>query len=82
MQSGKMFGLLVVAVEGLISVEPDVVTMGPDERNNATGPASAMAGGGRKDFLSLEVRRLVGCPKSGPPSKDKLVPADRNLVFN
>jgi hypothetical protein len=64
MQSGKMFGLLVVAVEGLISVEPGVVTMGPDESNDATGPASAMVGGGRKEFLSLEVRRLMGCPKS------------------
>jgi hypothetical protein len=77
-----MFGLLVVAVVGLIPVEPGVVTMGPDESNDATGPASAMVGGGRKDFLSLEVRRLVGCPKSGPPSKDKLIPANRTLVFN
>jgi hypothetical protein len=63
MQSGKMFGLLVVAVEGLISVEPGFVTMGPDESNDATGPASAMVGGGKKDSLSLKVRRLVGCPK-------------------
>jgi hypothetical protein len=62
---GKMLGLLIVAVEGmivavegLITVEPGV-TMGPDESNDATGPASAMVGGGRKDFLSLEVRRLV-----------------------
>jgi hypothetical protein len=31
MQSGKMFVILIVAVEGLISVEPGVVTMGPDE---------------------------------------------------
>jgi hypothetical protein len=46
MQSGKMFGLLIVAVEGLISVEPGVVTMGPDVSNDATGPASAMVGGG------------------------------------
>jgi hypothetical protein len=45
MQSGKMFGLLIVAVEGLISVEPAVVAMGPDESNDATGPASAMFGG-------------------------------------
>jgi hypothetical protein len=29
-----MFGLLIVDVEGLISVEPGVVTMGPDERND------------------------------------------------
>jgi hypothetical protein len=77
-----MFSLLVVAVEGLISVESGVVTMGPDESKNATGPASAMVGGGRKNFLSLEVRRLVGCPKSGPPSKDELIPANRTLVFN
>jgi hypothetical protein len=55
---------LIVAVEGLISVEPGIVTMGPDESNDATGPASAMVGGGRKDFLSLEVRRLMGYPKS------------------
>jgi hypothetical protein len=82
MQSGKMFGLLIVAVEGFISVEPGVVTMGPDESNDAAGPASVMVGGGRKDFLSLEVRRLVGCPKSGPPSKDELIPANRTLVFN
>jgi hypothetical protein len=53
-----------VAVEGLISVESGVVTMGPDESNDATDPASAMVGGGREDLLSLEVRRLVGCPKS------------------
>jgi hypothetical protein len=38
--------------------------MGPDESNDATGPASAMVRGGRKDWLSLEVRRLMGCPKS------------------
>jgi hypothetical protein len=62
MQSGKMFGFLIAAVEGLISVEPGVVTMVPDEINDATGPASTMVGGGRKDFLSLEVRRVVGCP--------------------
>jgi hypothetical protein len=30
MQSGKMFGFLIAAVEGLISVEPGVVTMVPD----------------------------------------------------
>jgi hypothetical protein len=71
MQSSKMFGLLIVAVEGLISVEPGVVTMGPDESNDATCPASAMVGGGRKDILSLKVQRLVSCPKSGPPSKSQ-----------
>jgi hypothetical protein len=38
--------------------------------------------GGRKDFLSLEVRRLVGCPKSGPPSKVELITAKSTLVFN
>jgi hypothetical protein len=59
-----MFGFLIAAVEGLISVEPGVVTMVPDESNDVTGPASAMVRGGRKDFLSLEVRRVVGCPKS------------------
>jgi hypothetical protein len=53
MQSGKMFGLLIVAVEGLISVEPGVVTMGPDESNVATGPASAMVGGRR--FLMMAI---------------------------
>jgi hypothetical protein len=41
-----------VAVEDLISVEPGVVTMGPDESNCATGPASAMAGRYWMDFLS------------------------------
>jgi hypothetical protein len=79
MQSGKIFGLLIVAVGGLISVEPGV---GPGESNDATGPTSAIVGGGRKDFLSLEVRRLMGCPKSGPPSKDELILANRTLVFN
>jgi hypothetical protein len=64
MQSGMTFGFLIAAVESLISVEPGVVTMGPDESYDATGPASAMVGGGRKDFLSLEVRRLMGCLKS------------------
>jgi hypothetical protein len=63
MLSSKMFSLLIVAMEGLISVEPGVVTMSPDESNDATGPASAMVGGGMKDFLSLEVRLLVGYPK-------------------
>jgi hypothetical protein len=71
-----------VAVEGLISVEPGGVTMDPDESNDSTGPASVMAGGGRKDFLSWVIRRLVGYPKSGPPSKDGLIPANRTLVFN
>jgi hypothetical protein len=72
MQAGKLFGFLIVAVEGLISVEPGVVTMGPDESNDAIGPASAMGGGGRKDFLSLEVRLLetflnrLGDAKSTP----------------
>jgi hypothetical protein len=76
MQSGKMFGLLIVAMEGLIFVKPGVVTMGSDESNSTTGPASAMV------VLSLEVRRLVGWPKRRPPSKDKLIPAKRTLVFN
>jgi hypothetical protein len=67
MQSGKIFGLLIVAVYGLISVEPGFVIMDPDESNDANGPASAMVGGGRMDILTLEVRRLVGCPTSGPP---------------
>jgi hypothetical protein len=70
MPSGKFFGLLIVAVEGLISVEPGFVAIGPDESNCTTGPVSAMVGGGRMDFLSFEVRPLVGCPKSGPPSQD------------
>jgi hypothetical protein len=69
-------------VEGLISVEPGLVTLGSDERNDATGPASATVGEGRMDFLSLMVRRLVGCTKSGPPSKDELISANRTLVFN
>jgi hypothetical protein len=64
MQSGQVFGVLIAAMEGLISVEPGVMTMGPDESNDASGPASAMVRGGRKDVLSLEVRRLMGCPKS------------------
>jgi hypothetical protein len=68
-------------VEGLISVKPGVVTMGPDESNDPTDPASAMVGGGRKEFLSLEVRRLVGRPKSGLTSKDELILANRILVF-
>jgi hypothetical protein len=59
----KIFGLLIVTVEGLITVEPGFVTMGADESNDASGPASAMVGVGRKDFLSLEVGRLVGRPK-------------------
>jgi hypothetical protein len=77
MSSGKTFGLLIVAVEGLISVEPGFVTISPDESYDATGPASSMVGGGRIDFLSLEVRLFVGCTKSGPPSKDELIPANR-----
>jgi hypothetical protein len=40
------------------------VTKVSDESNDATGPASAMVRGGRKDLLSLEVSRLMGCPKS------------------
>jgi hypothetical protein len=61
---GQDVWFLIVAVEGLISVEPGVVTMGPNESSDATGLARAMVGGVRKDFLSLEVRRLMGCPKS------------------
>jgi hypothetical protein len=59
-----------VAVEGLISVKQSFVAMGPNESNYTTVPASAMVGGDRMDFLSLKVLRLVGCPKSGPLSKD------------
>jgi hypothetical protein len=33
MSSDTIFGLLIVAVEGLISVEPDFVAMGPDDSN-------------------------------------------------
>jgi hypothetical protein len=52
MLSGKIFGLLIVAVEGLISVEPGFVTMGPDESIYATVRRPvAMVGGGRMDFL-------------------------------
>jgi hypothetical protein len=78
---GKIFGLWIVIVEGLISVESGVVTMDPDESNDSNGPASAMVGGGMEDLLSLEVRQLVRCPKSGS-SKDGLIPANRTLVFN
>jgi hypothetical protein len=41
---GKIFGLLIVTVEGLISVEPGFVAMGPDQSSYATGSASAMIG--------------------------------------
>jgi hypothetical protein len=62
MLSGKFFGLLNIAMEGLVSVEPDFMAKGPDESNYTTVPASAIVGGGRMDVLSLEVRRLVVCP--------------------
>jgi hypothetical protein len=72
------FGLLIV---GLISVEPGFVTMGPDESSCATGPASAMVGG--VGWISIVGgTTMVCCPKSEPPSKDDLIPANRTLVFN
>jgi hypothetical protein len=55
--SCKILGLLTVAVEGLISVEPGFVAMGPDGSDYTTDPTSAMVAGGRMDFLSLKVRR-------------------------
>jgi hypothetical protein len=83
MQSGKIFGLLIVAVDGLISVEPGVVTMGPDENHDATGPAIAMVGGGKKRiFCRWRYDDWWVVQRVGPPSKDELIPANRTLVFN
>jgi hypothetical protein len=79
---GQDFWFVDCGLYGLISVEPGFVIMGPDESNDATGPASAMVGGGRMDILTLEVRRLVGCPTSGPPCKDELIPANRTLMLD
>jgi hypothetical protein len=66
MPSGNSLGLLIVTVEGSVRL----YAMCQDKGKCTTGPASAIVGEGRKDALSLEVRRLVSCPKSGPPSKD------------
>jgi hypothetical protein len=82
MQSDKVFGLLIMVVEGLISVAPGFVTMSPDESIDATGSASSMIGGGKKDFCRWRYDDWWVAQKSGPSSKDELIPANITLVFN
>jgi hypothetical protein len=40
--AGLYFGLLVVAVEGVVSIDPLVITVGPDQLNYGTQPEGAM----------------------------------------
>jgi hypothetical protein len=56
------FGLLVVAVKGAVSIDPLVITVGPDQLNYGTQPKGAMIFGRKHRVGSLQVGSLERRP--------------------
>jgi hypothetical protein len=64
---GLYFGLLVVALKGVVSIDPLVIAVGPDQLNYETQPQVAMilrreGRVGSLQVLSLESRPLTQLP--------------------
>jgi hypothetical protein len=55
MEAGKLPGLLIVAVEGLIPRDSCVIIVGPYKGNDATGLTSAMVVWCERDVVPLKI---------------------------
>jgi hypothetical protein len=65
--AGLYFGVLVVAVKGVVSIDPLVITVGPDQLNYGTQPEGAMILRREDRVCSLQVLSLESRPLTRPP---------------
>jgi hypothetical protein len=68
-----LLGLLVVAVEGLVSSDPCVITLDPYKNDDTTGPPNAMVLWSELDVVPLKVCELVVSPYDRPSAKEHLL---------
>ena len=75
-QPGSLSGLLVVAMECLITSDPCIVAMVPDKINDPTGPSRAMVVRCERNVTLLQVPILVFLPSNRPAAENHLIPPD------
>jgi hypothetical protein len=68
------FGLLVVAEKGVVSIDPLVLAVGPDQLNYGTQPKGAMILRREDRVCSLQVLSLESRPLTRPPAEEELAP--------
>jgi hypothetical protein len=78
--AGLYFGLLVVAVKGVVSIDPLVITVGPDQLNYGTQPEGAMILRREDRVCSLQVLSLESRPLTRPPAEKELAPPNLSLT--
>jgi hypothetical protein len=74
------FGSLVVAVKGIVSIDPLVVTVGPVQLNYGTQPKGAMILRREDRIGSLQVLSLKSRPLTRPPAEEELAPPSLSLT--
>jgi hypothetical protein len=84
--AGLYFGLLAVAMTGVVSIDPLVVTVGPDQLNYGTQPKGAMIlrrvdRGGSLQVHTLEFRPLTRPPVEEEEASPNLSLTDDELVI-
>jgi hypothetical protein len=78
--AGFCFGWLVVAVKGVVSIDPLVITVGPDQLNYVTQPKGAMILRREDRVGSLQVLSLESRPLTRPPAEEELTPPNLSLT--
>jgi hypothetical protein len=79
--AGLHFGLVVVAVKGVVSIDPLVITVRPDQLNYGTQPKGAMISRREDRVGSLQVLSLERRPLTRPPAEKELAPPNLSSVF-
>jgi hypothetical protein len=67
--AGLHFGLLVLAVKGVVTIDPLVIIVGPDQLNYGTQPKGAMISRREDRVGSLQVLSLERRPLTRPPAE-------------
>jgi hypothetical protein len=67
-------------MKGNVSIDPLVVTVGPDQLNSGTQPRGAMILRREERICSLQVLSLESCPLTRPPAEDELAPPKLSLT--
>jgi hypothetical protein len=78
--AGLHFGLLVVAVKGVVSIDPLVIVVGQDQLNHGTQPKGAMILRREDRVGSLQVLSLESRPLTRPPAEEELAPPNLSLT--
>jgi hypothetical protein len=69
-----------VAVKGVVSIDPLLITVGPDQLNNRTQPKGAMISRREDRVESLQVLSLGTRPLTRPPAEEELAPPNLSLT--